>query len=377
MRRSVLRSIVASVVLLSVARVRAADDELPTGSDPPRIVPLVSADAYWAYHDTPPAARDATLMTSPSKHNQFQIGLVSLGARLEHAKLIGAAIVQAGTSVGASYAGTYPPGSTLPYVQEANVGWRFSQDISVVAGLFKSHFGNESFGTFGNWNYAHAMLSDARPYYLAGVQAKWNVLPTLAVSALVYNGWQAMRDVNDYKSAGFRVDWSPTDWLQIFDAASFGPETIDSKLVRYFDDLVVRVQPHARVGVAAEGYGGLDHGGSSTTNPTFWGAALWLRWFFAETTFVAIRGERLVDGYGQLAGCGADSTCTYGQGPKLWGGTITFGWQPHPMFLFRVEGVHRRADRPFFAAAHDSTTGGIVGARDQSTTFSTSVVFNY
>src|SRR5438094_5154265 len=103
MRPAGLGTIVAGAFVLSASSARAADDELPTGNDPPRLVPLASADVYYAYHDTPPASGDATLMSSPVRHNQFEVGLVSIGARLEHAKLIGTAIVQAGTAPDALY----------------------------------------------------------------------------------------------------------------------------------------------------------------------------------------------------------------------------------------------------------------------------------
>jgi hypothetical protein len=405
MRPSALATIVASTLLAAssapvASTARAADDELPTGNDPPRIVPLLGADVYWAYHDTPPSGGDATFTTSPVRHNEFQVGLVSIGARLEHAKLMGLVILQAGTAADALYSqdSSSPIANreTWKHIQEANVGWRFSQDFSVTAGVFSSHFGNESFPTFGNWNYSHAMISDATPYYLAGVKAKWNATSTLAFTLLVYNGWQAFQDVNKYKSGGFRVDWSPLDWLSVADAVSVGPEIADTNVVRYFDDLVVKAAPHPRLGVAAEGYAGVDHDHSGARDDQkFFGAALWLRWFFSETLYLAVRGERLVDTSGLLTGCGArplppsavhagDPTagdyCFSGAGQKLWGGTVTIGWRPHPMFLARIEGTHRRSDDgvPFFAGGTDATTGNAVaGVRDQSTTFSASVAFNY
>jgi hypothetical protein len=392
MRPSALATLAAfalfSTLVSAAATAHADGDDLPTGTDPPRVLPLASADVYYAYHDTPPESGDATLMTSPARHNRFQVGLVSIGATLEHAKLMGTAILQAGTAADALYPTNVNINrETLTHLQEANVGWRFSQDVSILAGLFPSHFGNESFPTFGNWNYSHAMISDATPYYLAGVKVKWNASSTIALTALVYNGWQALDDANDYKSGGLRIDWTPTDWLAIFDSVSIGPEQSDRRIVRYFDDFVIKVAPHPRLSAALEAYGGLDHfpdstitGIDSASMRGFFGAAVWLRWFFGETTYVALRGEHIEDTHGLLVGCGANtvaSSCGPDQGPKLWGGTITFGWQPHPNFLVRLEGVHRRSDVPFFAAASDSVTGGVVGVRDQSTTFSASMAFSY
>ncbi|GAC1393833.1 MAG: hypothetical protein NVSMB47_01800 [Polyangiales bacterium] len=364
--------LVAAAVLLA-APSRAADEELPAGSDPPRLVPLASVDAYYAYHDTPPSGGDATFASTAVRHNEFQLNLVSVGARIEHAKLLGAVILQAGTAADVLYAqpstSPYANAETWKHIQEAHIGYRAGADIAVEAGLFPAHFGNEGFTSFSNWNYTRSMIADATPYYLAGVKAKWDASPTLAFTALVYNGWQALQDANKYKSGGLRVDWKPSDKVTVFDAVSVGPETGDGREIRYFDDLVVSLAPHPRLGIAAEGYVGLDRGKDRTRDGEFWGAAAWVRWFVGEATYFAVRGERLVDTSGLISGCGARATCGGADGQKLLGGTLTLGWFPHPMLLARAEIVHRRADRAYFAAGH--------GAEDRSTTFVTSMVFSY
>ena len=364
----------SAITLLSTRSASATDEDLPSGDDPPRLVPIVSVDGYYAYHDTPPSSGNATFATTAVRHNEFQLNLVSVGARVEHAKLLGALILQAGTAADVLYA---PPPSRSPnanpdtwkHIQEAHVGYRIGSDVAVEAGLFPSHIGNEGFTSFGNWNYSRAMISDATPYYLAGVKAKWSASPTFALTALVYNGWQGLQDANKYKSGGLRVDWTPSDKIAVFDAISVGPETGDDREIRYFDDLVVSLALHPRVSVAAEGYVGLDRGKDKTRDAGFWGAAAWIRWLVGETTYFAVRGERLVDTAGLLTDCGARAPCARGDGQKLLGGTLTLGWFPHPMLLARAEGVHRRADRAFFAAGN--------GAEDRSTTFVTSLVFSY
>jgi hypothetical protein len=350
--------------------------ELPAGSDAPRLLPRASVDVYYAYHDTPPPDRNATLATAAVRHNQFALGLASIGVKVEHAKLLGELVLQAGTSVDALYSST----STVPFdnrevwkhVQVANIGWRASDDVSIEAGIFSSLLGNEVFPTFGNWNYTHAMMADVLPYYLAGVRARWNVTPALSLGAMVSNGWQTFQDANTYKSGGLRVEFRPTEWLAIIDGASVGPETHDDRVLRVFDDLVVRLQLHARLHVAAEGWVGIDRG--SGRSSTYWATGAWVRWAFAEKTHVAARFERIVDDDGTLTGGGARRAAVSGEGQRLQGYTLTLGWQIHPMLLARAEALFRRSEAatPYFAGG-----SGPDAVRDRSTTFSASLAFSY
>jgi hypothetical protein len=56
-------------------------------------------------------------------------------------------------------------------------------------------------------------------------------------------------------------------------------------------------------------------------------------------------------------------------GQRLLGGTLTFGWQPHPSFLTRIEVLHRVSDQPWFAG------GDTLDPKKSSTTFVVSAAF--
>src|SRR5512140_579717 len=94
-------SLVFAAILLATPSAFGAEDELPSGNELPRIVPIAVADTYFAYHDSPPPDREATMMTTASRHGEFALNLAALGFRLEHAKILGTVVLQAGSSVDA------------------------------------------------------------------------------------------------------------------------------------------------------------------------------------------------------------------------------------------------------------------------------------
>ena len=383
--------------------VRAADgDDLPANDERPRLVPVAVIDTYWAYHDTPPASRQATLMTTAVRHNEFQINLAAIGLRLEHAKLMGTLILQAGTSVDALYPPTAGAAQNNPevwkHIQVASVGYRVHPDVTVEAGVMPSHLGNESFVSTNNWNYTRAMIAEATPYYLAGVKASWRALPTLTLTGLFYNGWNVYSDVGRTKSGGLKVEWKPSDKFSLATAAHIGPGAEGRNDLRLYDDIVAKLNLHPRLDVAVQLSGGMDKE-SGLPGRNVYGAAAWLRWFLGETTYVAARGEYLSDERGIFTQQGARPTSAptplgapfngaLGQKSML-AGTLTLGWLPHPSFLARVEVMQRMVETKcagdgstcvdgYFAGGGPATgSDRLDGAQKHSTTVAASLAFSY
>jgi hypothetical protein len=180
------------------------------------------------------------------------------------------------------------------------------------------------------------------------------------------------------------------------------PEDGEKTSYRLYDDLVVTYRVHARIQLALQGSFGTEQNfrvedgrkgdaanASFTKNPRYFGAALWARWQFAESTYIALRGEGLHDEYGVLTRTGARNDLQVGPipGQRLLAGTVTLGWQPHPRFLVRVEAMHRVADQPYFAGGerttyeeNDAQFGGprsfVTASRTASTSFAISAAFS-
>ncbi len=396
------------VVVLASAAAYAVEDDLPVGDEPPRIVPVVVADTYYAFHDPAPATRSATLMSSANRHNEIAVNLLALGARVEHAKLTGTAIVHAGTSVDALYSSPDNPLSgareVWKHIQQANVGWR-TGDFHLEAGVLPSQVGRESFVSTENWNYTRAIIADSTPYYVTGLRATWRFMPTLSLAATAFNGWDHLGDRNSHKSGSLRLAWNPTEKLTIANVLIGGWEQDiiqdGRRPFRVFDDLVVTLQVHKRVHLALEGWFGNEQNhevedprkGTPALkhvikNPSYYGAALWAKWQFGDTTYVALRGEGLNDPAGVLTFRGGREKDEPVPGQKLLAGTVTLGWQPHPRMIARVEAAHRTSNERFFTGgdklAYDETLGSTgqpatfrSDARKSSTTLVISAAFSY
>lgn len=407
-----LFAVTLSAVATLAPQARAAEDDLPVGDESPRFVPSAVADGYYAHHDTAPtgpSGGSATHMTTASRHNEFAVNLAAIGARLEHAKLTGAIVLQAGTSVDALHARAPGDREVWKHIQLANVGWK-AGSFHFEAGVLPSLVGREGFVSTTNWNYTRAFVADMTPYYLTGARATWRLSPAWALVGTIFNGWDIHGDRNAGKSGQLRVAWTPSEKLSIESSTLVGQEQVPvagrDRPLRLFEDLVIALQVHKRVHLALEGWAGTERNdrvedprkGDARAavlvkHPWFYGGALWGKWQFGDTVYLAGRAEALSDEAGVLTGSGARQPFVPGPvpagepfiGQRMAGGTLTFGWQPHKSFLARVEALHRVSDHPFFSGSvteyAETAAGGtatyVSQARKSSTTFVVSAAFSY
>jgi hypothetical protein len=317
---------------------RAAEDDLPVGSEAPHPVLTGVVDAYYAWHDVPPPVRQSTTLTTGSRHDEFSVNLVALGVRLEHAKLTGNLVLQVGDSVDRLYGD-----HRLRYIQLANVGWK-TGIVHLEAGVLPSLVGRESFVSTENWNYTRAFIADATPYYISGARLTARFTPTFLLGATVFNGWQTFRGGTSSPHGQLFTSWRPSDTFSIDATVLVGPTQVDNRVIRTFGDVVVSWQPHARVGVALEAWAARENGYEAVLDavtvrkdPWAYGGALSARWRFGETVWLAGRAEALSDEGGFISGTGDRNRLVPPAGQNLLGGTVTFGWQPHPKLIGRVE----------------------------------------
>ncbi len=357
MRRAAALSFACLAGSMALAsRAHAADSDLPSGDEPPRFVPTAVVDSYFAYHFSPPKEdlSVASFTTAAARQREFTVNLAAIGARLEHAHLIGALALQAGSSVDL----LYPPtaqgsangiGSEVyKHVQVAYAGYR-TGDFTVTMGLFPSVFGVESFQTTSNWNYLKSFAADLTPYYQEGAKVTWRLLPALKLTGVVTNGWQIHGHVpNKSPSYSARLDWSISDELHVHDTVHVGKESqIDNDKVRVYDELAVQGDFGKRVSAALQLWGAKQ--GASTA----YGGVAWAKWSFVDRLYVSLRGEYFKDADGFLfEGLSAPFLPSVVEGTKpgatFEAGTLTLGWMPHESFVVKAEGVYRHADRAAF-----------------------------
>lgn len=258
-------------------------------------------DTYYAWDAGQPATFDRPFTTQPARHNELNVNLAFLEARLSGERIRGRLAVQAGTSVQSNYAAEPSTGSIsgaqlARIIQEAVVGYRLTPALWVDAGIYAGFIGNESFISRDNPTYTRSLLADYTPYFLTGARLSWQASKAVAAQVHVVNGWANISENNDGKGVGVRVDWSATPRLVLsgtFYAGNEQPDTLPSRL-RLYPQALVRWQPSdawtfwgtVDVGVQAVPGGG---------NDTWWGFSAIGQHVLSDRLRVSARIERLAD----------------------------------------------------------------------------------
>ena len=205
--------------LLNVATVASAQSAADTTA---RVRFGGFIDTYYAWDFGRPPTVDrsfagGTLFTTqPARHNEFNVNLVFLEARLESRDVRGRIAFQAGTSVQSNYAGEPAIGSVsgpglTQHIQEAVGGARLASGLWVDAGVFFSHLGMESWISRDNLTYTRSLVAEYSPYYQSGAKLTWTSSPRLEAQVVVVNGWQNVSENNGGKGVGARLDWRPSE----------------------------------------------------------------------------------------------------------------------------------------------------------------------
>jgi len=253
-------------------------------------------DGYYAYDFDRPRNFDRSYTTQPARHNEFNINLAFVEAKLDGARVHGRIALQAGTSVQANYAGEPAVGSVSGpsvsrFIQEAFAGYKVANKLWIDGGIFFSHIGNEGFISRDNWTYSRSLVADYTPYYEAGVRAVWQATPTVTATAVVINGWQNISENNSDKAVGIRLDYAPNARVTVSYDNFVGneqPDSVRSRL-RVFNEVIAKVQLTDAFGLSASGDYGLQRRATGSGNDTWHGAVLLGR--YQLTSVVALNGR--------------------------------------------------------------------------------------
>ncbi|MBL0170082.1 MAG: porin [Gemmatimonadaceae bacterium] len=214
-------SLVAVALSLTVAPVQhSAAQGAPTDSTP-RITFGGFVDGYFAWDFGRPPSFDrsfaggTTFTTQPARHNEFNINLAYIEAKLEAPHYRGRLALQTGTSVQSNYAGEPASGSVSGpalsrMIQEAVVGVQLASDLWVDGGVFYSHMGMEGWVSRDSPTYTRSLVAEYSPYYQSGVKLTWTPTAKLTAQLDLVNGWQNIAENNRGKGAGVRLDLAAT-----------------------------------------------------------------------------------------------------------------------------------------------------------------------
>ena len=304
-------------------------------------------DSYYAYDFGRPKKIDRPFTTQAVRHNEFNVNLAYVEAKLSGQRVRGRLALQAGTSVQSNYAGEPTVGTVSGpdlsrFIQEAMAGYAITPALWIDGGIFFSHIGEEGFISRDNLTYTRSLSADFTPYYESGVKLTWQATPKLSALLTVVNGWQNISENNQDKAAGARLDFAPSASTTLSYYDFFGNEA-GSGLLRAFNGVGLKSNLASDFTVQANfDYGTQEKqaGGHSAWWSSAWIGKLQLN----PTVGVSARGEYYHDTDNvivatSLPGGFKASTASLGLdvsplgGPRvLWRSELRGTWASEPIF---------------------------------------------
>jgi hypothetical protein len=324
-------------------------------------------DTYYAYDFrkpgpervflNPAGASPAIYATQPARHNEFNINLAFLEAKVEAARVRGRLALQMGTSVQANYAGESAgeqaraggsgAGGLSRHIQEAVAGYEIAPGFWVDAGIYLSHIGLESFISRDNITYTRSLGADNSPYYQSGARFSYAFSEAWSAQLHLLNGWQNINENNSQKAVGTQVAFSPSSSLSITHNSLVGYEGGS----RIFQDLVVKYAFNPKFQLAGFFDYGLQRSSGSRRYRDWYAAALVARFATGETVAVNGRVERFFDPDSSVLSAGP-------AGLRAWGASVGVDVALRPNLTWRSE------VRALSAAASLFPSQGGVGRSD-------------
>ena len=320
-------------------------------------------DSYYAYDFNNPSQHDRSFTTQPARHNEFNLNLAYIEAKLAEENVRGRLAIQAGTSVQSNYAGEPTVGTVSGpllsrHIQEAYAGYRLAEGLWVDGGIFFSHIGMESFISRDNWTYTRSLVADYSPYYQSGVKFSYQPSQQWGFQFHILNGWQNISENNDSKSIGTQISYSPSSKWSITYNTLIGKEIE----FRHFHDAVLKYTVNDDWQMGLQGDLGFQLRSGSAVGK-WYGIALIQRYALTKTVAIAGRAERYFDDRQIIVSTGTAN------GFQTWGASANLDVQVDPRMVWRTE------LRGFWSKDSVFTTRDSISARDGVvvTSFSVSI----
>ncbi|MBC7690858.1 MAG: porin [Methylotenera sp.] len=307
--------------------------------------PVVSAfvDTYWAYSTAKPPTLDRQYTTQAVRHNEFNLNLAFIDAKIDADRYHGRLALQAGTSVQSNYSGEPTVGvnsgpSLSRNIQEAFAGYRISEGTWIDAGIMFSHIGLESFISRDNATYTRSLVSDFTPYYQSGARVTHQFGSRFSGQILLLNGWQNISETNPNKALGTQLAFQATPELSVIYNTFLGKE----QGFRHFHDLILKnaIDPHWVLSAQADlGFQDTSPAGGSAR---WYGVVLISRHQISETGAIVLRAERYSDPKNVIV-------ATPTQIPfRVWGASLGYDRALTPQLVWRSEARTLVADREVY-----------------------------
>lgn len=291
-------------------------------------------DTYYAFDFERPATRDRVYTTQPARHNEFNINLAFVEARISDDRVRGRFALQTGTSVNLNYAAEANNRELAQLIQEGVVGYRLANNLWIDAGIYLSHIGLESWISRDNWTYTRSLCSDFSPYYQTGVKATLQASPQFTLQFHILNGWQNIAETNNGKAVGLQAAFTPSENISLTYNNFIGNEQSDSlaSCTRFFNDVVLKFSLSPSFQIAGMFDLGLEEKPAGSGNSTWYAAVLLGR--IQATSSLSFTGR--VEYYGDKDQVIVKTSTP--DGFQIYGGSITADVVVAPNLVWRLEG---------------------------------------
>jgi hypothetical protein len=362
-------------------------------------------DVYWQSANHP---ADHTIggSTEAWRSGENQVTQLGIGGDFHMDHVIGRLMTQFGQLAtttprndASAGVGQWDLDNMYRYISEAYGGYHFGdphRGVNVEAGIFMSYIGLWSYYNFDNWTYQPSYVSSNTPWFFNGARAQWFPTDRLKIEPWLINGWQSYGKFNKYPGVGGQVRWAPTgSTIFIFNQYFFGTDNLatpggsqadikrvhtdDSWQQKWYENknagFITRVATTLTFDAGCQYGGGVTcntdttHGSHTGTGELFIGFMAYVRAWHGEH-FAMTYGGGAIDNPGRylvllppINGATAVSGTNYftenaGDPFKAWDTQLSFDYMPSQFVTFRLEGVFREANVPYFSGEGGITPPG-------------------
>lgn len=195
-------------------------------------------ETYYAYDfNLPETQAKLPFMYNHNRHNEFNINVGLVRAKVEYESVYASVALHAGTYVADNYAN-----ENTKIISEAFVGLYLdrAKKSTVEVGILPSYIGFETAAYSSNLTLTRSLLAENSPYFMTGIKYTYKSNDQWQFSGLVTNGWQLISkpDKNVSPALGSQIVYKPSH-KSTFNWSTFvGKESYNNKWgMRYFSNI--------------------------------------------------------------------------------------------------------------------------------------------
>lgn len=268
-------------------------------------------DAYYQYNFNRPTHVPGLAWENQGrifdiKHNEFSIGLAQTMFTYETKRSTAVLDLTFGPNAELGNFGNIF-GSMIA-IKQAYFSYALTDKLDFTIGQYGTHIGYELIDAPLNFHYSLSYLFGNGPFYHTGARLSYAHSDELGFMVGVVNGWDALLDFNDEKSFTAQIGITPNDdfglylnWIGgdeknglSFPTVAGMPDTINTFANLFDVTSSYQLTDDFGIGLNAA-YGNLSIDTTGAESSSWYGAALYLNYYFKERYGLGLRAEHFAD----------------------------------------------------------------------------------